>query len=40
VLIGSRPEGMETAAPAAQRPVREAEPGMADVEITDDDIPF
>jgi single-strand DNA-binding protein len=40
VLIGSRPEGMETSAAAAQRPARETEPGMADVEITDDDIPF
>jgi single-strand DNA-binding protein len=40
VLIGSRPEGMETGAAAAPRAAREAEPGTADVEITDDDIPF
>jgi len=39
-LIGSRPEGMEAAAAPAPRPAREAEPGVADVEITDDDIPF
>ena len=38
VLIGSRPEGVE--APSSQRPGRESEPGVADVEITDDDIPF
>jgi len=38
VLIGSRPEGVETA--SSQRPARETEPGTADVEITDDDIPF
>jgi single-strand DNA-binding protein len=47
VLIGSRPEGMEAGGPpAAQRGAPAAEPGfssspgMADVEITDDDIPF
>jgi len=38
VLLGSRPEGAEAA--SAQRSGRDAEPGTADVEITDDDIPF
>jgi len=47
VLLGSRPEGMETGGSAPmQRSTPSAEPGfssspgMADVEITDDDIPF
>jgi single-strand DNA-binding protein len=46
VLLGSRPEGMEAGGPPAQRGAPAAEPGfspspgMPDVEITDDDIPF
>ena len=41
VLLGSRPEGIEAGAPSAQRSAPEpAEPGLADVEITDNDIPF
>ena len=42
VLLGSRGEGgSETyAAPAAGRPVSDSEAPAADVEITDDDIPF
>ena len=47
VLLGSRPEGMESGAGApAARGMHEAEPeappvpGPGDVEITDDDIPF
>lgn len=45
VLLGSRPEGMDAggapqhrAAPATEAGL--ASPGLADVEITDDDIPF
>ena len=46
VLLGSRPEGMEAGPAPIQRSAPSAEPGpssapgMADVEITDDDIPF
>jgi len=41
VLLGSRPEGMEAGAPPVQRGAAEpAEPGLADIEITDNDIPF
>ena len=42
VLLGSRGEGGgETyAAPSAARPVSDSEAPAADVEITDDDIPF
>ncbi|MGA2260135.1 MAG: single-stranded DNA-binding protein [Acidobacteriota bacterium] len=47
VLLGSRPEGMESnAPPPMQRSAPAVEPGLsqasglADVEITDDDIPF
>lgn len=47
VLLGSRPEGMESnAPPPMQRSAPPVEPGLsqasglADVEITDDDIPF
>jgi single-strand DNA-binding protein len=41
VLLGSRPEGMETSsAPPASQAERGSEPGLTDVEITDDDIPF
>jgi single-strand DNA-binding protein len=46
VLLGSRPEGMEAAVAPMQRGAPENEPGLApssgsaDVEITDDDIPF
>ncbi len=47
VLLGSRPEGMEAggsgpmqrSAPSAE-PGFSSSPGTADVEITDDDIPF
>jgi len=42
VLLGSRAEGQEVAAPvaAAQRTAAEGEPVLADAAITDDDIPF
>jgi single-strand DNA-binding protein len=40
VLLGSRPEGMDAGAAPMQRQAQPAEPGIADVEITDDDIPF
>ncbi|MBZ5496772.1 MAG: single-stranded DNA-binding protein [Acidobacteriia bacterium] len=46
VLLGSRPEGMEAGTAPMQRSAPGPEPGMApspgpaDVEITDDDIPF
>ncbi|MBP1595120.1 MAG: ssb [Acidobacteria bacterium] len=41
VLLGSRPEGMEAGAPPSQRGAAEpADPGIADIEITDNDIPF
>jgi single-strand DNA-binding protein len=46
VLLGSRPEGMEAAVAPMHRGAPENEPGLspspgpADVEITDDDIPF
>ncbi len=42
VLLGSRAEGQELAAPVAatQRTSAEGEPGLAETAITDDDIPF
>jgi len=42
VLLGSRAEGQEAAAPVAavQRTAAEGEPVLADAAITDDDIPF
>jgi len=42
VLLGSRAEGHELAAPVAatQRTSAEGEPGLAETAITDDDIPF
>lgn len=46
VLLGSRPEGMEAGAAPGQRSAPAPEPGLApstglaDGEITDDDIPF
>jgi single-strand DNA-binding protein len=46
VLIGSRPEGTESNTAAPRRGMQDSEPGSsspagsADVEITDDDIPF
>jgi single-strand DNA-binding protein len=46
VLLGARPEGVESAPAPMQRSAPEGEPGLtptpglADVEITDDDIPF
>ena len=46
VLLGSRAEGVDAAAAPVRRSAPEAEPGaapapgLADVEITDDDIPF